>query len=205
MEEAKGKTVQVVPFSAYFFMFLIRGRFLQRRVSRRVSRTCRRWSSRADSRCRTCTAQGKSLFTPTELRCRWRMFRNRSVLIFTARKRSLRRLCFYRCLSVHRGSAWWRGEWDAWLRGGIRGCKRACMAAGGMCGCRGACMVAGGCGGGGVCGIRQDTVNEWAVSMLLECILVHLLFPASQYVLHSCDIVCGGYCNKSCTGLHIFN
>ena len=27
--------------------------------------------------------------------------------IFTARKRSLRRLCFYRCLSVHRGEGGW--------------------------------------------------------------------------------------------------
>ena len=40
--------------------------------------------------------------------------------IFTTCKRSLRRLCFYRCLSVHRGCAW---------QGGMHG--------------RGACMVGG--------------------------------------------------------------
>ena len=39
--------------------------------------------------------------------------------IITARKRSLRRLCFYRCLSVHRGwgHAWWGGG-CAW-QGGV--------------------------------------------------------------------------------------
>ena len=36
--------------------------------------------------------------------------------IVTARKRSLRRLCFYRCLSVHRGA--------------IHGCGGACVVAG---------------------------------------------------------------------------
>ena len=44
-------------------------------------------------------------------------------LVFTARKRSLRRLCFYRCLSVHRGG------------GGMRGCSW-----GGMHGCSGGCV-----------------------------------------------------------------
>ena len=72
---------------------------------------------------------------------------------FTASKRSLRRLCFYRCESVHRkgacvvagGRAWLPGGWRVWLQGG-------CVAAGGVCvvvgggirGCGGACMVAGG-------------------------------------------------------------
>ena len=48
---------------------------------------------------------------------------------FTARKRSLRRLCFYRCLSVHTGGG------RAWLLGGagMRGCS------GGMRGCSGGC------------------------------------------------------------------
>ena len=74
--------------------------------------------------------------------------------LITARKRSLRRLCFYRRLSVHRGGC-------AWLLGG--GCvvaQGACMVAprgacvvargghtwllqGGVCGCSGgACVVA---------------------------------------------------------------
>ena len=50
----------------------------------------------------------------------------------------------------------------------------ACMVAGGMRGCRGACMVARGHAWllGGVHRIRQDTVNEWAVRILLECILI---------------------------------
>ena len=54
----------------------------------------------------------------------------------TARKRSLRRLCFYRCLSVHRG--------------GMCGCSwGACVVApgGGMRGCSGGCvwLLPGGC------------------------------------------------------------
>ena len=97
------------------------------------------------------------------------------------------------------GHAWlWGGH--VWLQGGcmfaggMRGC-RGCVR-----GCRGACMVARGhtwllggvhccwgvrgCGGhvwlwgtcmvagGGMRGIRRDTVNERAVRILLECILV---------------------------------
>ena len=53
--------------------------------------------------------------------------------IFTAHKRSLRRLCFYTCLSVHGGGACMAGA--------------ACMARGG-CAWQGACMVRGMCGGG---------------------------------------------------------
>ena len=51
---------------------------------------------------------------------------------------------------------------------------------GGMCGCRGACVVAGGCmvggpawlQGGGMRRARRDTANERALRILLECILV---------------------------------
>ena len=53
-----------------------------------------------------------------------------SHLLFTARKRSLRKLCFYRCLSVHRGGACVVAGGRAWLRG-------ACVVAGVVCGCRG--------------------------------------------------------------------
>ena len=73
-----------------------------------------------------------------------------------------------------------RGVHDC--RGGVCGCQGACMVArgcawlpGGMCGCPGgwgACMVA----GGGVRRIRRDTVNERAVRILLECILVSFEF-----------------------------
>ena len=97
--------------------------------------------------------------------------------VITARKRSLRRLCFYTCLSVILFTG----------GGGVHGCWGACMVAGGTCvvtrgvhvcrghawlpgvcawlqggmhGCRGAYMVAEGCallpGGcvvvGGMCG-----------------------------------------------------
>ena len=134
--------------------------------------------------------------------------------MFTAHKRSLRRLCFYRCLSVHgggacvvtggmhgdrghvwlqgacgcRGHAWLWGAWlwgawlwGAWLWGAwLWGCawlQRACMVVGGVPGCWGACMV-GGCAWWqeGVHGIRQDTVNERVVRILLECILVFIFF-----------------------------
>ena len=64
--------------------------------------------------------------------------------------------------------------------GGVHGCWGACMVAGGgMHGCQGACVVGGAClVVGGMCGcwgvhrIRQDTVNERAVRILLECMLV---------------------------------
>ena len=67
----------------------------------------------------------------------------RHILRFiTARKPSLRSVCFYRCLSVHGG-------------GGMRGCRggacavtregHARLLGRGMRGCWGACMVAGGC------------------------------------------------------------
>ena len=74
--------------------------------------------------------------------------------------------------------------------GGMCGCRGACVwLPGCVCGCWGACVVAGGHawlpgghawlpGGmrgcrGGVRRIRRDTVNERAVRILLECILVH--------------------------------
>ena len=50
-----------------------------------------------------------------------------------------------------------------WFRGSMCGCWGACVVAMG-----GACVVA----RGGVRRIRRDTVNERAVRILLECILV---------------------------------
>ena len=92
-------------------------------------------------------------------------------LIFTARKRSLRRLCFYRCLSVHRGGV--RGC----SPGGVHGCsggrvwllrgacvvapRGACMVAlGGVRGCSGGCawLLQGGCAWlltGGACAVAH--------------------------------------------------
>ena len=154
----------------------------------------------------------------------------------TARKRSLRRLCFYRCLWLHAwllrgGHAWLLLGEHAWLLPGghawlflgeVRGCSQGGVHGcswGGMHGCsgghvwllRGACMVAlGGCvvalGGmhccssghallfpGGMCGCSGggervwdttrygDTINERAVSILLECILVCYSFHSISY------------------------
>ena len=141
--------------------------------------------------------------------------------MFTARKRSLRRLCFYKCLSVHNGGACVVAlgrvcvvaPGGCGCLGGMRGCSGgackvawgacmvalgACVVARGVCvvalgghawflpgACMvflgGACMVLSrGCAwffrGRGVHRIRRDTVNERAVRILLECILV-LLYP----------------------------
>ena len=95
-------------------------------------------------------------------------------VVITARKRSLRRLCFYRCLSVHRGACVVaRMGGHVWLLpGGMCGCSQgghawlpprgACMVArggawlltgGGMHGCSwGGCMV--GCSQGGLGGMH---------------------------------------------------
>ena len=100
---------------------------------------------------------------------------SRLIFMFTARKRSLRRLCFYRCLSVHKGGA------CVVARGGMHGCSGGgCvwLLPGGMHGCSGgACVVApggvrGSSGGGRAWFFPRDTVNERAVRILLECILV---------------------------------
>ena len=68
----------------------------------------------------------------------------------------------------------------AWLQGGVHGCRGTCMVAGGhawlwggMHGCGEGRMVEGHAWlQGGVHGIRRDTVNERAVRILLECILI---------------------------------
>ena len=56
--------------------------------------------------------------------------------------------------------------------GGMCGCRGHAWLSGGVCGCRGVCVVA----GGRVHGIRRDTVNELAIRILLECILVSVIF-----------------------------
>ena len=106
-----------------------------------------------------------------------------SMIIFTTRRRSLQRLCFYRCLSVHTGGVcmvapgghvWLLPGGHAWLLWGAcmvalgrRGMCGCCW--GGVCGCSGghAWLLLGGAwllpGGhvwllpGGVCGIWWDT------------------------------------------------
>ena len=82
------------------------------------------------------------------------IFKTTKYRVFVARKRSLRRLCFYRCLSVHRGGACMaggcmHGRGYAW-QGGMHGR--------GMCGGGGhvwwwrACVTGGVHGRGGMCG-----------------------------------------------------
>ena len=97
---------------------------------------------------------------------------------------------------VARGHAWLLGGGHAWLAGGMRGFQGVCVVARGhvwlpagvygcwgMHGCQGACVVARGHAwlwGGGMHKIRQDTVNERAVRILLECILVHNNFEINR-------------------------
>ena len=96
----------------------------------------------------------------------------------------------------------WLPEGACMVEGGMHGCQGHAWLLGGMCGCWGACVIVRGghvwlpggihgcwggawllggmhgCGGGhawlqrGVRRIRRDTVNERAVRLLLECILV---------------------------------
>ena len=115
--------------------------------------------------------------------------------IFTARKRSLRRLCFYRCPSVHGGGmrgCSGGGACVVVLGGGIHGCSR-----GGMRGCSGgACVVAPGGVRGCSGGVRDttrygDTINERAVRILLECILVQIKFCSNSiWNLNGCNSSC---------------
>ena len=93
----------------------------------------------------------------------------------------------------------------AWLPGGHAWLWGACVVAGGhawllegMYGCQGACMVAGGHGWllggvhgcwGGMCRIRRDTINEQAVRILLECILVVTCVHITVFRHHrSCSV-----------------
>ena len=88
--------------------------------------------------------------------------------------------------------------WLPWGVGGVHGCPGvglvagghvwlpgACMVVGGVHGCQGHAWLPGGvhgCQGEGACvvgrgvhGIRRDTVNEQAVRILLECILIYFM------------------------------
>ena len=105
------------------------------------------------------------------------MFSQACVILFTREA----------CVVAGGGHAWLPGGYawllggHAWLLGGMHGCQ-------GVCGCWGVCMVKGACivkgaymAKGGVHGegghvwdmMRyRDTINERAVHILLECILV---------------------------------
>ena len=150
----------------------------------------------------------------------WRWYFQSRVFI-TARKRSLRRLCFYRCLSVHRGGVHGCSGGHAWLLqgGSVHGCSQ-----GGMHGCSwGACVVApgGACMVtlGGTCMVDPggrawffwwDTVNERAIRILLECILVlrlEIQFTRIQTLLiknHGRNFGILSLCGSQIVGLWIF-
>ena len=94
--------------------------------------------------------------------------------LVTVRKRSFRRLCFYICLSVisahegggvHPGGSASRGG-GVHSEGGLH--QRGVCIQGGFTSRAGVCIQ--GWGGGGQ--KLRDTVNERAVHILLECILV---------------------------------
>ena len=76
----------------------------------------------------------------TKFKCQI-IYTTENMLSFTVRKRSFRRLCFYRCVSVHRGGhAWQRcvcGGGRAW-QGGVHGRGCACWGVhAGGCACWG--------------------------------------------------------------------
>ena len=132
-------------------------------------------------------------------------------VLFTGRKRSLQRLCFYRCLSVHKGGG------HARLLGGMRGCsgggvcvvaRGACVVAlgghvwllwgGGVCGCsRGACVVAlgggmHGCSGGGMCGCSRGGMRGCSGGH------VWLLWGGMHGCSGGCMVLLGGM--RGCSG-----
>ena len=75
---------------------------------------------------------------------------------------------------VARGHAWLPG--GAWLLGGVHGSGGHAWLPGGIHGCWGHAWLP----VGGMHRILRDTVNERAVRILLECILVSLMFVAVQ-------------------------
>ena len=109
--------------------------------------------------------------------------------------------CQGACMVAGGGPVWLPGVGMCGC-GGLHGCQGACMVAGGvLCGCQGwACVVVGGCmvaGGGpvwlpgGMHVIRRDTVNERALCILLECILVkHSFFDPFSRESNDCLISC---------------
>ena len=76
------------------------------------------------------------------------------------------------------GGVWLWGEGMCGCWGGVHGCQGGMHGCGegGMHGCVGQVWLWVGMRGGQVemHGIRRDTVNEWAVRILLECILVNM-------------------------------
>ena len=85
--------------------------------------------------------------------------------LITTRKRSLRRLCFYRCLSVHRGGFSIGGGFSIW--GGSPSGGGALHPGGGV-----GVLHPGGVGFSIPGGVLHP-VNVRAVRILLECILVY--------------------------------
>ena len=86
--------------------------------------------------------------------------------IFTAPKRSLRRLCFYTCVSLHRGYVWQGayvmgacvvGDMHGGGQGGMHGGEGCGL--GGMCG-RGHVWQGGACQGGHACHSRYYGIRS---------------------------------------------
>ena len=97
----------------------------------------------------------------------------------TARKRSLRRLCFHRCLSVHSGGVLGFCPGGLSLGGSLSGgvSVRGVSAQGALSGGGSLSM-------GGLCQGEPPAPmygNEWAVRVLLECILV--LFRSTTKIM----------------------
>ena len=119
--------------------------------------------------------------------------------IFTVRKRSLRRLCFYTCLSVHRGGLQAHTQGGGWGSG--RGVSRPIPRLevwGGLTGGGLQAHTQGRLGAGGVSRPRPGGVSQHAlrqtsppsrrlllrmVCILLECILVSNVTRIKQLVL----------------------
>ena len=94
-----------------------------------------------------------------------------ALCIFTARKQSLRRLCFHRCLSDHR----WGVPGGLCPGGSLSGgdlCPGGSLSGGDLCP-EGVSVRGGICPGGGFCQRPPAQYsNEWTVRILLEFILV---------------------------------
>ena len=95
------------------------GRKQQRRVWPFFRKTAWNWEKKSMSFIVSSFVRGDSRYMGKYTKVRF--FDDRFV-IFTARKRSLRRLCFYRCLSVHMGGVhgFFRGGHAWFFRGGMR-------------------------------------------------------------------------------------
>ena len=133
----------------------------------------------------------------------------KTLRIVTARKRSLWRLCFYRCLSVHMGGMHGCSQGHAWLLGGggwgMHGYSRGvCVVApGGRAWLlMGACMVA---PGGGACVVAPEgacMVAPGGHAWLLLGGCAWLLWGGAWLLWVACVVAPGGVHGCSWGGVH---